>query len=139
MPIHPAHRGADTHKVRNIEADPRVRVLVQAPPGAMEQDGWVAADGTAVVVRGEEAIELTAETDGRYLTEVGRSAWREAFGPLLDVTMVVTPQRWQSWDDAVALGTLLERGYTVDEIGATGLRQSCGRYQSLARPTCPPR
>lgn len=103
---------AHTHKVRNIEADPRVRVLVQAT----RQDGWVAADGTAVVIRGEEALELNAAADGRYFTEAGRMVWREAIGPLLDVTIVVTPRRWQSWDDSGYVRALLEAGHTAEQM-----------------------
>ncbi len=43
--------GSSTRKVRNVEADHRVRVLVQAPTETMGQDGWVAADGRATAER----------------------------------------------------------------------------------------
>jgi nitroimidazol reductase NimA-like FMN-containing flavoprotein (pyridoxamine 5'-phosphate oxidase superfamily) len=108
--------GATTRKVRNIETNPRVRVLVAALATTVGiDDGWVAADGSARLVRGAEAQELNAVAVGRYLTEEGRQGYAEVFLPIMDVTIVVTPERWQSWNETGMLNTMIEHGYTEDD------------------------
>ena len=107
--------GSGTRKVRNIEADPRVRVLVQAPPAAMGGDGWVAADGTAHIVGGDEAQRLNRMASDRYLTEAGQATYEEVMGPIMDVTIVVRPERWQMWSDSMMFESILERGYAEEE------------------------
>jgi PPOX class probable F420-dependent enzyme len=108
--------GARSRKVRNIEREPRVRVLVQAPAQVMGEDGWVAADGLAHVVHGEESRHLNEAANSRYLTEEGKAIYEEAIGPIMDVTLVVVPDRWQTWTDSSMFRPLLDRGYTEDEI-----------------------
>ena len=108
--------GAATRKVRNLEADPRARVLVMASAAtAGIDDGWVAADGTAVLVRGEEAQELNRLAVARYLTEEGQRGFGELFLPIMDVTIIVTPERWQSWSVTGMLETMRQHGYTEDD------------------------
>lgn len=108
--------GSGTRKVRNIERDPRVRMLVQAPPQAMGGDGWVAADGTGAIVRGEAARERVAEVNSRYLTEAGQAVYEEVIGPIMDLAIIVTPERWQTWTDSMMFEPILERGYSEEEM-----------------------
>lgn len=116
--------GSRTRKVRNAEADPRVRVLVMAPVAVTgEDDGWVAADGRADVVRGEEAQRLNRMAMERYLTHEGRRGYERTFLPLLDVTIAVTPDRWQSWKSISMLQTMLEHGYTEDDVARWYVQQ----------------
>lgn len=107
--------GASTRKVRNLERDPRARVLVIASGVRGLDDGWVAADGSAKVIRGDEAQELNARSVERYLTEEGREAFGRTFLPMMDVTVVITPRRWHSWDEAGMLATMAEHGYTPED------------------------
>lgn len=109
--------GTGSRKVRNVEGDPRVRVLVQAPTETMGQDGWVAADGRARIATGAEAHELNVIANARYLTQAGMAAYEEALAALMDVTIVVTPERWQSWIEAQMAQTLLDAGFTEEEMG----------------------
>jgi PPOX class probable F420-dependent enzyme len=108
--------GSATRKVRNLEADPRARVLVMAPAASTgHDDGWVAADGHAKLVRGARARELNRRAVAPYLTEEGASGYDEVFLPVMDVTIVVTPERWRTWDETAMLATMLEHGYTEDD------------------------
>jgi hypothetical protein len=105
-----------TRKVRNIEADPRARVLVQAPPITTGKDGWVAADGSADIIRGAESYELNRMTDGRYSTEEGKAAWEKALASFYDATIVLIPERWHSWNASRMLDVIVEEGFTDEEV-----------------------
>lgn len=68
--------GATTRKVRNLETDPRARVLVMATAATSGiDDGWVAADGTAVLVRGEQAQPASVRITPSARAPRGRT-WR---------------------------------------------------------------
>jgi len=109
--------GSATRKVRNLEADPRVRVLVMAPAASTGiDDGWVAADGHAELVRGEQAQTLNRQAVAPYLTEEGKRGYGEVFLPIMDVAIVVTPKRWRIWDETAMLTTMVEHGYTEDDV-----------------------
>jgi PPOX class probable F420-dependent enzyme len=101
-----------TRKVRNIEAHPRARVLVQ---GSIEHERWIAADGAAEVVYGQDAAKLNAAVVDRYLTEAGGAGWNATIAPLEDVTIVLRPERWTWWDIAGMLGAITAHGYTAEE------------------------
>jgi nitroimidazol reductase NimA-like FMN-containing flavoprotein (pyridoxamine 5'-phosphate oxidase superfamily) len=108
---------SSTRKVRNIETDPRARVLVQAAPQAAGREGWVAADGPAHIIRGEDSNRLNRTADARYSTEKGEAAWEKAFAPFYDATIVVMPERWQAWNDAAMFDALVEQGFRAEDIG----------------------
>jgi PPOX class probable F420-dependent enzyme len=108
--------GSTTRKVRNLEADPRARVLVMAPAASTGiDDGWVAADGRAQLVRGEQAQKLNRLAVAPYLTEEGKRGYEEVFLPVMDVAIVVTPERWRTWDETAMLATMVEHGYTEED------------------------
>jgi PPOX class probable F420-dependent enzyme len=108
--------GARTRKVGNVERDPRARVLLVVASGVRGlDDGWVAADGSVEVIRGEDAQELNARSAGRYLTEEGLEGFGRVFLPIMDVTVVVTPWRWHSWNEDGMLATMAEHGYDPEE------------------------
>ncbi len=67
-------------------------------------------------MRGEEAQQLNWTANLRWLTEEGRRLYWEALGPAMDVTIVVTPERWQTWTDATMFKGLLDSGYTEEEM-----------------------
>ncbi len=116
--------GATTRKIRNLERDPRARVLVIASGVRGLDDGWVAADGTSELIRGEEAQELNARTADRYLTDEGRVAFSRTFLPIMDVTLVITPRRWHAWNEDGMLATMAEHGYTPEDAARWYLPES---------------
>jgi len=109
--------GSATRKVRNLEADRRARVLIMAPATATGiDDGWVAADGHAELLHGAEAKALNRQAVAPYLTEEGQHGYGEVFLPIMDVAIVVTPERWRTWDESGMLTTMVEHGYTEDDV-----------------------
>lgn len=101
-----------TRKVRNVQSDSRCRVLVQ---GSLDHERWIAADGRAHVVEGEDALRLNAEVVDRYLTDDGRRGWNATIAPLEDATIVLTPERWIWWDIAGMIETIAAQGYDPEE------------------------
>lgn len=109
--------GGRTRKVRNVEANPRARVLVLAPVATTGlDDGWVAADGRAHLVSGEEAVELNRTAVTRYLTDEGKPGFEATFLPLMDVTIVVTAERSQTWTVTAVIDTAAESGFTEEDL-----------------------
>ena len=107
---------AATRKVRNLEARPRARVLVQGIVDDME--AWVSAAGETEIVRGAEAQQLNRTVIERYTTEEGARGWTETMGPLDDVTVVLRPSRWWSWSLAATVEVMVEPGYDLEEVAA---------------------
>lgn len=83
-----------SRKARNAAAGGPVTVIVDDRDTAV----WVAAVGTAEVLRGPASARINDRLRRRYMTDAGI----EALGPLLeqaeDATIAVTPRRWKAWD-----------------------------------------
>jgi PPOX class probable F420-dependent enzyme len=85
-----------SRKVRNVEQNASATVVVDArDPG---RDRWVSASGPVEILRGDEAQSVNARLRRRYLTPRAlegpiEAALRESD----DVTLRLTPTRWQSW------------------------------------------
>ncbi len=84
--------------------------------------------------------------NARYLTHAGKAVYDEALAPMMDVTIVVVPERWQTWSDSRMSEPLLEEGYTEEELATSFLPpDSLGRgvmtmrteKATLARVTSP--
>jgi PPOX class probable F420-dependent enzyme len=88
---------ATSRKARNARERPRGAILVDSRGPAFR---GVAASGRIDVVDGEEALEVNARIHRRYVTAVGMAD--PQIGPPLsegdDVTLRLTPERWQEWD-----------------------------------------
>jgi PPOX class probable F420-dependent enzyme len=88
---------ATSRKARNARERPRGAILVDSRGPAFR---GVAASGRIDVVDGEEALEINARIHRRYVTDVGMAD--PQIGPPLsegdDVTLRLTPERWQEWD-----------------------------------------
>jgi PPOX class probable F420-dependent enzyme len=97
---------ATSRKARNARERPRGAILVDSRGPAFR---GVAASGRIDVVDGEEALELNARIHRRYVTDVGMAD--PQIGPALsegdDVTLRLTPERWQEWDLEPFFGTKL--------------------------------
>ena len=110
-------------------------VLV-AVSAIVDQRGLEMLDRTGVVAGrmpaagGGEARELNRRAVAPYLTEEGARGYEEVFLPVMDVTIVVTPERWHTWDESNMLDTMVERGYTQDDASRLV------RRPALTNPGC---
>ena len=83
-------RSADLQRLRNVEAQPEVSVLVDHYDEDWQRLWWARADGTARVVRGgpewEAAVRLLQDKYAQYREP-------RTLGPAL----VIEVSRWTSW------------------------------------------
>ena len=103
--------GAATRKARNVAARGHASVLVQTPDAA-----WVLGTGPATIAAPGEGTRLRDRIRAKYLTPAGRQSCDGLLDEMDDVTIVVTPTRWLSWDLAAFMGTLAAQG--VDPTAA---------------------
>jgi PPOX class probable F420-dependent enzyme len=97
---------ATSRKGRNARERPRGAILVDARGPEFR---GVAASGRIELVEGEAALELNARIHRRYVTDAGM-ADPDLGGQLSagdDVTLRLTPERWQEWDLEPFFGTKL--------------------------------
>lgn len=86
-----------SRKARNVMARPTASLVVDIrKPGT---EAWVSGSGPAAVVRGDEARNLVAAIQARYLTT---DALRDprigaAFAAVDDVVLAIRPTGWRSW------------------------------------------
>jgi PPOX class probable F420-dependent enzyme len=97
---------ATSRKARNARERPLGAILVDSRGPAFR---GVAASGRIDVVDGEAALEINARIHRRYVTDAGMAD--PQIGPPLsdgdDVTLRLTPERWQEWDLEPYFGTKL--------------------------------
>jgi PPOX class probable F420-dependent enzyme len=95
-----------SRKSRNARDRPRGAIIVDSRGPAFR---GIAASGRFEVVEGDAALALNARIHRRYVTDAGMAD--PDFGGLLtdgdDVTLRLTPERWQEWDLAPYFGTKL--------------------------------
>jgi PPOX class probable F420-dependent enzyme len=84
-------RGPDLLRFRNIAANPRVSLLVDAYDEDWERLWWVRTDGMARVVEDGPERDLTIRLLKAKYPQY--ATWSTPFGAAL----VVTLQRWSSW------------------------------------------
>jgi len=84
-------RSRELKRLRNIEANPRVSLLVDHYDEVWNELWWVRADGSARVVEdgseGDRAIELVHAKYPQY------EEWSDPFG----AAVVITVDRWRWW------------------------------------------
>jgi len=78
--------------------------------------GEAQRSGPATITRGAEARRLNERIRAKYLTDRGQRACSDLLGELDDITIVVTPTRWLSWDMNELLSSIAARGADLDEI-----------------------
>ncbi len=105
--------GGTTRKARNVAARGRASVLVHTPDAA-----WVIGEGPAVVAAGGEGRRLRDRIRAKYLTSEGLQACVGLLDEMDDVTIVVSPTRWLSWDLAAFMGALSSRGVDLASADA---------------------
>lgn len=105
--------GAATRKARNVAARGHARVLVQAPDAA-----WVIGTGPATIAHGADATRLNGSIRAKYFTPEGLQACGGLLDEMDDVTIVVTPTRWLSWDLAAFMEALAARGVDLSAAGS---------------------
>jgi PPOX class probable F420-dependent enzyme len=97
-----------SRKARNIQARPQATITVEA----RNQASWVSASGTAELIRGEQASKINARISDRYLTAAGRQTIGAFLAESDNVTIVLTPQLWRSWNSAPMLDAMVQQGAT---------------------------
>lgn len=97
--------GAATRKAHNVAARQHASVLVQTPEAA-----WVLGVGPAAVIGGEAAARHHERIRAKYLTAVGRQSCEELLNAMDDVTILVEPTHWVSWDLTAFMEGLATRG-----------------------------
>lgn len=105
--------GAGTRKARNVAARGHASVLVQTPEAA-----WVLGSGPATVVSGIQAADHRESIRSKYLTASGQQACSGLLDEMDDLTIVITPTNWLSWDLTAFMESLATRG--VDPAEADG-------------------
>ncbi len=101
-----------TRKARNAAARNRATVLVQGV-GPRGRNLMVSAEGTARVLEGGQAQDVNRQIRAKYMVPGALDAIERAWGPIDDVTIEITPDRWRSWT-----GTLLHAA-AIEELGAS--------------------
>ena len=108
--------GSGTRKVRNIRARPTVTVLVdQRRP---DRHRWASATGTAEIVGGEQATEINTRVRHRYVSEAGEAAYGKLIAGYDDVTLVITPSRWRSWNPGALETLAAEHGLAPENLAS---------------------
>jgi PPOX class probable F420-dependent enzyme len=100
--------GGNTRKARNAAARPRGSIIVDSRRD--DTLGGAAASGPLVVVRGADARELNERVWAKYLTPQGLADERVggAIRAHDDVTILLTPERWRTWNTTADFGGAYE-------------------------------
>ena len=99
-----------TRKVRNAAARQRATLLIQGV-GSKGRNLMVSAEGSARILRGDDAQETNRRVRAKYLRSEALDALDRAWGPIDDVSIEITPTRWRSWT-----GTLLHAA-AIEQLG----------------------
>ncbi len=97
-----------TRKVKNVIARPTVTVFISVA------SGWVSCTGAARLITGEEAARLNQLNRERVLTPAGMATMGLLLAAYEDSTIVVTPDRWISWNDSMVLDTIVGLGGDIE-------------------------
>lgn len=106
---------AATRKVRNVARCQEATVLAQDP--RVNGEAWVSGTGPAEVVEGAAAAELGRRLRARYLTELGERELGSVLAQYDDTSIVVTPERWMSWDTGTYNAVLAAAGVPLQHAG----------------------
>ena len=89
-----------SQKVRNVAANPIATAMIDTRVPGQEQG--VSVSGQAAVIGGERGRALVAEAQQRYLTETALADTKVGlvYAEFDDVVIVITPQRWSTWNIA---------------------------------------
>ncbi len=106
---------SDTRKARNVEARPRVFMMVDSRKPGSERGA--STSGAAEIITSQQSQDLNSRIFSRYLSEVAISD--PGVGPVLasmdDVIIRITPESWTWWDTSVLFEGLLSQtpGYVL--------------------------
>ena len=99
-----------TRKARNVAARGKATVLVQGM-ASTGRNLMVSGEGTGRLLSGGDATRANRRVRAKYMVPGALDAIERAWGPIDDVCLEVTPERWRSWT-----GTLLSEA-AVKELG----------------------
>jgi PPOX class probable F420-dependent enzyme len=101
-----------THKACNVAARPEVTVTVDD----RENLRWVSAVGHAELIRGDRSRALNVRLYRLWMTDDGLDVIGSILAEDEDVTIVVTPRRWLTWDIETGFyQPLRDAGIPLDE------------------------
>ncbi len=100
-----------SRKARNLAARPQASVVVHTADAA-----WAFGSGPATMARGTDSRRLNERIRAKYLTDRGQRACGDLLAELDDITIVVTPTRWLSWNMNELMENIAARGADLDEI-----------------------
>jgi len=101
-----------TRKARNAAARQHATLLIQGV-GSEGRNLMVSAEGSARILRGDNAQETNRRVRAKYIRPEALDALDRAWGPVDDVSIEITPTRWRSWT-----GTLLHAA-AVEQLDTT--------------------
>ncbi|MGI9610623.1 MAG: pyridoxamine 5'-phosphate oxidase family protein [Acidimicrobiia bacterium] len=104
----------NTRKLRNLQARPIATVFFNEGPG------WVSCTGPTHILTGEDAEDANRRNRNRLLTESGHASIGRVLAEHEDTTIVVTPERWLSWNAAGVVAAVAALGVDPDEHPSEG-------------------
>jgi PPOX class probable F420-dependent enzyme len=91
---------SETRKARNLAARGTASVIVQGR-AATGRSLMVEAEGDAQLIHVPEAHAANHRLRSKYVRPDALDAVDDAWGPIDDVTIELTPRRWRSWTGTV--------------------------------------
>jgi PPOX class probable F420-dependent enzyme len=95
---------SDTHKARNLAARGMASVIVQGR-AATGRSLMVEAEGMARLIQVPDAHAANHRLRAKYILPDALDAVDHAWGPIDDVAIELTPERWRSWTGTVLRDT----------------------------------
>lgn len=92
--------GSSSQKARNVARTPTASAMIDTRVPGQEQG--VSVSGSATIIAGERGRTLVAQAQQRYLTAKALADPKvgPAYASFDDVVIVLTPERWTTWDIA---------------------------------------
>lgn len=105
--------GLATRKARNLAAHPHATVIVLDP--AAQDEAWVSGSGPVAIVTGTASVPLGRWLRGRYLTPAGEAQLGTAMARYDNSVVVITPDRWLSWNNSAYNAALAADGVDLTQ------------------------
>jgi hypothetical protein len=98
----------NTRKFKNLQQRPMATVFFY------DQPGWISATGEVELWTGDEAAAANRRNRDRLLTEAGHATIGLLLADQEDTTIVLTPNRWLSWNADTLSTAITELGGDVE-------------------------
>ena len=98
----------NTRKYKNLQKRPVATVFFY------DQPGWASATGAVELWTGDRAAEANRRNRDRLLTESGHETIGRVLAANEDTTIVLTPDRWLSWNVSRTMEAIEEAGVDLE-------------------------